>query len=162
MSNATSTGPAPTLFAVICGTVVMVALAMSGLSLLVSIIGGLVAISVVFTLRKRARPVTPERPTAPVTAAPKVPVAPVSAGPSVPDTRAAAAAPTKAPIIASSQLPGEDELATRKGDWRYAAGPLEQPGPVADTAPGGAVIASSQLQGEQELAARRGAWTYAG
>ena len=70
--------------------------------------------------------------------------APTAAAPTVAATAApaaaapAAATPAAAPVKASASLPGEDELANRKGDWKYegeASAPAKKAAPAAAAAP---------------------------
>ncbi|WP_420325527.1 hypothetical protein [Mameliella sp.] len=78
----------------------------------------------------------------------------------------------------SGALPGEEDLASRKGNWTYggdsvaeadpaptkeAAEPSPQPAPAAarsDATEAPLVKTGTVLAGEAELASRRGSWTY--
>ncbi|MGB0440436.1 MAG: NADH-quinone oxidoreductase subunit NuoE, partial [Paracoccaceae bacterium] len=60
-------------------------------------------------------------------------------------------------------LPGEAELAERKGAWRYEAAPeapVAEATPVAEASSGPAVKPNTILPGEAELATRKGTWRY--
>lgn len=83
------------------------------------------------------------------------------------------AAPEPAPVEASepavkpsTALPGQAELAERKGTWRYEAeeAPAETPVQKAEVAEDttASVKESAPLPGQAELAARKGEWTYDG
>lgn len=60
--------------------------------------------------------------------------------------------PERAVVQPSTALPGEADLAARKGDWAYT--------PVAEAQPAPLLKPSTPLAGEADLAARKGSWTY--
>lgn len=62
-------------------------------------------------------------------------------------------APDRAVVQPSAALPGEADLAARKGAWAYDA-------PTADATSAPVIKPSTPLAGEAELAARKGTWTY--
>ncbi|MBV7393522.1 hypothetical protein [Mameliella sediminis] len=84
---------------------------------------------------------------------------------SPPDPAPTAEPQASEPLVKpTASLAGEDDLASRKGDWRYegtVAEPAPAPMAAAPAAPAAPVIKpSTPLAGEAELASRKGSWTY--
>ena len=94
-----------------------------------------------------------------------------------PAPAAAESADTGSLVKPSGALPGEEDLASRKGNWTYSAdstaeaepAPAESPAPSPEPAPTPApseqsaaplVKTGTVLAGEAELASRKGSWTY--
>lgn len=101
-----------------------------------------------------AREPAPEPAVAP-TPAMGDPVAPA------PVAEAVQRAPEPAPVLIkpSAALPGQDELAAAKGDWKYVA-PAKEAAPKPKAKPQAQVKPSAPLKGQEELAAAKGDWKY--
>ena len=94
------------------------------------------------------------------------PTAPAASEPEPELEAEPAPAPASEPAVKpSATLPGQEELAARKGSWTYTddaapAEPEAAPEPAAPVMP--LIKPSTPLPGQEELAARKGSWTYSG
>lgn len=159
---------AGSVMAVLCHSVI-------GWSTLGSIVAGVVVGGVAHLVLGRKADVTASATGAAPVSVPTPPPAATSVAPepaAVPVSKEAAssevAVAESAVMKPSTPLPGEAELAGRKGEWRYEATEADvaetaaQPAPVAapPVAEAALIKPSTPLAGEAELAARKGTWTY--